>query len=130
VTIELINTGSELLLGRVLNTHQQWLCSRFADLGRTVTRQVAVPDGDGGAGRGEAGGGGADAVDDQARRAADGQGEGGGAEPVRDGDGDLAGGDSDGGEGGGGQPEREVALLQQSGDGRGVVDRPAQQVTR
>jgi nicotinamide-nucleotide amidase len=45
VTIELINTGSELLLGRVLNTHQQWLCARFADLGRTVTRQVAVPDG-------------------------------------------------------------------------------------
>jgi len=45
VTIELINTGSELMLGRVLNTHQQWLCGRFADLGRTVTRQVAVPDG-------------------------------------------------------------------------------------
>lgn len=45
MTIELINTGSELMLGRVLNTHQQWLCSRFADLGRTVTRQVAVPDG-------------------------------------------------------------------------------------
>ena len=45
MTIELINTGSELMLGRVLNTHQQWLCARFADLGRTVTRQVAVPDG-------------------------------------------------------------------------------------
>jgi nicotinamide-nucleotide amidase len=45
VTIELINTGSELMLGRVLNTHQQWLCTRFADLGRAVTRQVAVPDG-------------------------------------------------------------------------------------
>ena len=42
--IELVNTGSELLLGRVLNTHQQWLCRRLADLGRVVARQVAVPD--------------------------------------------------------------------------------------
>ncbi len=44
VTIELINTGSELLLGRILNTHQQWLCRRLSDLGFTVDRQVAVPD--------------------------------------------------------------------------------------
>jgi nicotinamide-nucleotide amidase len=44
VEIELINTGSELLLGRVLNTHQQWLCRRLADLGHNVARQVAVPD--------------------------------------------------------------------------------------
>jgi nicotinamide-nucleotide amidase len=44
VEIELINTGSELLLGRVLNTHQQWLCRRLADLGHVVARQVAVPD--------------------------------------------------------------------------------------
>ena len=44
VNVELINTGSELLLGRVLNTHQQWLCRRLADLGFMVTRQVAVPD--------------------------------------------------------------------------------------
>ena len=42
--IELINTGSELLLGRVLNTHQQWLCRRLADLGHVVARQVTVPD--------------------------------------------------------------------------------------
>jgi nicotinamide-nucleotide amidase len=42
--VELINTGSELLLGRVLNTHQQWLGRRLADLGYVVTRQVAVPD--------------------------------------------------------------------------------------
>ena len=41
---ELLNTGSELMLGRVLNTHQQWLCRRLADLGYVVTRQVAVPD--------------------------------------------------------------------------------------
>ena len=44
VKIELINTGSELLLGRVLNTHQQWLCRRLSDLGYSVDRQVAVPD--------------------------------------------------------------------------------------
>ena len=42
--IELINTGSELLLGRTLNTHQQWLCRQLADRGYVVTRQVAVPD--------------------------------------------------------------------------------------
>lgn len=41
---ELINTGSELMLGRVLNTHQQWLCSQLADLDFVVSRQVAVPD--------------------------------------------------------------------------------------
>jgi nicotinamide-nucleotide amidase len=44
VNIELLNTGSELLLGRVLNTHQQWLGRRLADLGYAVARQVAVPD--------------------------------------------------------------------------------------
>jgi len=42
--IEIINTGSELMLGRVLNTHQQWLCRQFADRGYTVNRQVAVDD--------------------------------------------------------------------------------------
>ncbi len=42
--IELINTGSELILGRVVNTHQQWLCRQLADRGYTVDRQVAVPD--------------------------------------------------------------------------------------
>src|SRR5438067_542151 len=44
MVVELINTGSELMLGRVLNTHQQWLCQRLADLGYVVNRQVAVPD--------------------------------------------------------------------------------------
>src|SRR5687768_14272389 len=42
--VELVNTGSELLLGRVLNTNQQWLCRELADLGWIVERQVAVPD--------------------------------------------------------------------------------------
>ena len=45
VTIELINTGSELLLGRVLNTHLQWLGRQLANRGYTVSRQIAVPDG-------------------------------------------------------------------------------------
>src|SRR4051812_10792906 len=44
MVVELINTGSELMLGRVLNTHQQYLCAQLADLGFVVSRQVAVPD--------------------------------------------------------------------------------------
>jgi nicotinamide-nucleotide amidase len=42
--IQLINTGSELMLGRVLNTHQQWICRQLADHGYVVSRQVAVDD--------------------------------------------------------------------------------------
>src|SRR5580692_5590992 len=42
--IELINTGSELLLGRVLNTHQQWICRQLADLGYEVNRQIGLAD--------------------------------------------------------------------------------------
>lgn len=42
--VELINTGSELLLGRVLNSHQQWLGRQLTDAGFSVTRQVTVPD--------------------------------------------------------------------------------------
>ena len=44
MNVEIVNTGSELMLGRVLNTHKQWLCRRLADLGHVVTRQVAVAD--------------------------------------------------------------------------------------
>ena len=44
MTIEIINTGSELLLGRILNTNQQWLCRQLTDLGYLVSRQVTVPD--------------------------------------------------------------------------------------
>lgn len=44
MNVEIINTGSELMLGRVLNTHQQWLCRRLADLGHVVTQQVAIAD--------------------------------------------------------------------------------------
>lgn len=44
MNVELLNTGSELMLGRVLNTHQQWLCRKLADEGWVVTRQTAVAD--------------------------------------------------------------------------------------
>lgn len=42
--IELINTGSELLCGRVLNAHSQWIGRRLADCGYELSRQSAVPD--------------------------------------------------------------------------------------
>jgi len=32
------------MLGRLLNTHQQWLCRQLADLGYVVSRQTAIPD--------------------------------------------------------------------------------------
>jgi nicotinamide-nucleotide amidase len=44
MNIELINTGAELLLGRVSNTHQQWICRQLSDLGYEVSRQVCVSD--------------------------------------------------------------------------------------
>jgi nicotinamide-nucleotide amidase len=44
LNIELINTGTELLLGRSLNTHQQFLGRELARLGYTVSRQITVPD--------------------------------------------------------------------------------------
>lgn len=44
MNLEIVNTGSELMLGRVLNTHQQWLCRQFAEAGYVVNRQVAVAD--------------------------------------------------------------------------------------
>lgn len=44
MTVELITTGSELLLGRVLNTHAHWLGRRLADLGKPISHHVTVPD--------------------------------------------------------------------------------------
>lgn len=41
-----INTGSELLLGRTLNTHGQFLANALWPLGIEVARQVTLPDGD------------------------------------------------------------------------------------
>ena len=42
--IELINTGSELLLGKVLNTHQQWIGHQLTNAGYTLAHQQTVPD--------------------------------------------------------------------------------------
>jgi nicotinamide-nucleotide amidase len=44
LNIELINTGSELMLGFVLNTHHQWICRQVGDAGYSVARQVAIED--------------------------------------------------------------------------------------
>ena len=44
MNIELVNTGSELLLGEVLNTHAQWLGRELAKLGLVVSRQTAIAD--------------------------------------------------------------------------------------
>jgi nicotinamide-nucleotide amidase len=42
---EVINTGSELLLGLVTNTHLTYLAGELAPCGITISRQVCVPDG-------------------------------------------------------------------------------------
>jgi len=44
--IEIINTGSELLLGSTLNRHGAWLGQELLGLGLRVQRLVTVPDGD------------------------------------------------------------------------------------
>jgi len=43
--VELINTGSELLIGTVVNTHAAWLARELLALGLRISRQVTVPDG-------------------------------------------------------------------------------------
>src|ERR1700723_3135112 len=43
--VEIINTGTELLLGRVANTHLGFLAQSLLGLGLRVDRQVTVPDG-------------------------------------------------------------------------------------
>jgi nicotinamide-nucleotide amidase len=44
VNIELINTGTELLLGRTLNTHHQWMAQRLKDLGLRIHQQHTIAD--------------------------------------------------------------------------------------
>ena len=46
MNVELINTGTELLLGQVVNTHLRFLAESLFPLGLRIERQVAVPDGD------------------------------------------------------------------------------------
>lgn len=44
--IEIINTGTELLLGNTLNTHGAWFGRELFKLGLRISRQTTVPDGD------------------------------------------------------------------------------------
>jgi nicotinamide-nucleotide amidase len=43
--VEIINTGTELLLGQVANTHLAFLAQSLFGLGLRVERQVSIPDG-------------------------------------------------------------------------------------
>jgi nicotinamide-nucleotide amidase len=43
--VELVNTGTELLLGDTVNTNAAWIGQRLAALGIQVSRQTIVPDG-------------------------------------------------------------------------------------
>lgn len=43
--VELVNTGTELLLGDTINTNAAWIGQRLAALGVQVQRQTIVPDG-------------------------------------------------------------------------------------
>lgn len=45
MTVEVINTGSELLLGNVLNRHLAYLGQQLLKLGLRISRQTTVPDG-------------------------------------------------------------------------------------
>ncbi len=46
MTVELLNTGTELLLGSVINTHLRTVAESLFPLGLRVSRQTAVPDGE------------------------------------------------------------------------------------
>jgi len=43
--VEIINSGTELLLGEVVNTHASWIAKRLFPLGLRISRQTTVPDG-------------------------------------------------------------------------------------
>ena len=44
--IEILNTGTELLLGSTLNTHGHWIGQELLKMGLRVQRQTTVPDGE------------------------------------------------------------------------------------
>ncbi len=44
--IELLTTGTELLLGTTQNTHGAWIGQRLLRVGLRVSRQITVPDGE------------------------------------------------------------------------------------
>jgi nicotinamide-nucleotide amidase len=43
--IEILNTGTELLLGNTVNTHAAWFGRELFKLGLRIARQTTVPDG-------------------------------------------------------------------------------------
>ncbi len=45
MTVELINSGTEILLGEVMNTHASWIAKRVFPMGLRISRQTTVPDG-------------------------------------------------------------------------------------
>ncbi|MEN8772366.1 MAG: competence/damage-inducible protein A [Akkermansiaceae bacterium] len=45
IRIEILNTGTELLLGSTANTHGTWMGQQLVKLGLRVQRQMTVPDG-------------------------------------------------------------------------------------
>jgi len=45
MTVEVLNIGTEILLGEVLNTHAGWIAKRIFPLGLRLGRQTTVPDG-------------------------------------------------------------------------------------
>ena len=44
--IEILNTGTELLLGNTVNTHAAWFGRELFKLGLRISRQTTVPDGE------------------------------------------------------------------------------------
>ena len=46
MNIEVINTGSELLIGQVVNTNVGHIGQRLSSIGLSINRQISVPDGD------------------------------------------------------------------------------------
>jgi nicotinamide-nucleotide amidase len=46
LNLEVLNTGSELLLGQITNTHVGYFGRELAKLGLRITRQTSVPDGE------------------------------------------------------------------------------------
>lgn len=47
MNVQIVNTGTELLLGDVINTHLSFIARAIFPLGLRVARQITVPDGDG-----------------------------------------------------------------------------------
>jgi len=45
MTAEVLNIGTELLLGDVVNTHAGWIAKRVFPMGLRISRQTTVPDG-------------------------------------------------------------------------------------